>query len=168
MRVEEALSELHSAAELLRAQFPEIAADDEVWLSSIESLSDGLDLAEALAERALYLVALQAAAIERARTLQARAKRFEAEEERLRGVITALVEAAGGKKIVRAGLTLSPRTLQPKVVATDEAATPAEYLQTVTVQKPDRRAIRDALELGAEVPGWYLSNSQRSVAILVK
>jgi hypothetical protein len=168
MRVETALAELHSAAEMLREQFPGIEADDAAWLGSLESLSDGLDLAEALAERALYLVALQAAAIERARSLQARAKRFEAEEERLRGVITALVEAAGGKKIVRAGLTLSPRTLQPKVVATDEAATPAEYLQTVTVQKPDRRAIRDALELGAEVPGWYLSNSQRSVAILVK
>jgi hypothetical protein len=168
MRIDAALAELHSAAAMLREQFPGIEADDELWLTSLESVTDAVDLAEALAERAIYLVSLQAAALDRAKQLQARAKRFEAEEERLRGVITALVEAAGGKKIVRAGLTLSPRTLQPKVVATDEAATPPEYLQTITVQKPDKRAIRDALEIGAEVPGWYLSNSQRTVAILVK
>lgn len=168
MRVEEALSQLHGAAETLRAQFPGIIDDDEVWLSSIESLSDGLDLAEALAERAIYLVSMQAAALDRAKALQARAKRFEAEEERLKAIILALVEAAGGKKVVRSGVTLSPRNVPAKVVAVDEAQTPPQYMIEVVTTKPDRKAIRDALEIGAEVDGWMMTNGGRSIALLVR
>lgn len=168
MRVEEALASLHAASEMLRRDHPELAGDDELWLSSIESCSDGLELAEMLSERVIHLISLQAAALERARALQARAKRFEADEERLRAIVLALVDAAGGRKVVRAGVTLSPRTVPAKAVAVDETQTPAEYLVTVTTQKADRKAIRDALEIGAQVDGWYLQNSSRSLSILVR
>lgn len=168
MRIEEALQQLHGAAEMLRAQFPNIEADDTAWLDSIDGMTDGLDLAEALAERAIMLVSMQAAALDRAKALQARAKRFEAEEERLKSIILALVEAAGGKKVVRSGVTLSPRNVPPKVVAVDEAATPSQYMIEVVTQKPDRKAIRDALEIGAEVDGWMMSNGGRTIALLVR
>lgn len=168
MRIDQALAELHNAAEMLREQFPGIDSDDVAWLDNLEGVTDAVSLAEHLAERAIYLVSLQAAALDRAKQLQARAKRFEAEEERLRSILLALVDAAGGRKMVFAGCTLSPRNVQPKVVAVDEAQTPPQYLVEVTTQKPDKRAIRDALEIGAEVPGWYLSNAARSLAILVR
>lgn len=168
MRIDEALNQLHSASEQLRAQFPGLVDDDTAWLDTIDGMTDGLDLAEYLAERALNLVSMQAAALERAKALQARAKRFEAEEERLKAIILALVEAAGGKKVVRSTMTLSPRATPPKVVAIDESATPPEYLVEVTTTKPDKKAIRDALEIGAEVPGWLLTNGGRALAILVK
>lgn len=168
MRIDEALAQLHSAAETLQQQHPGLIDDDTAWLDTLDGMTDGLDLAEYLAERAINLVAMQAAAMDRAKALQARARRFEAEEERLKAIILALVEAAGGKKVVRPGVTLSPRNTPAKVVAIDEARTPAEYLTEVVTTKPDRKAIRDALELGAEVDGWMLSNGGRTIALLVK
>jgi Siphovirus Gp157 len=168
MRIEEALAQLHGAADLLREQFPGLVDDDAAWLDTIDGITDGLDLAEYLAERAIMLVSMQAAALDRAKALQARAKRFEAEEDRLKGIILALVEAAGGKKVVRSSVTLSPRNTPPKVVAIDEAATPAQYMIEVVSQRADKKAIRDALEIGAEVDGWMLTNGGRTIALLVR
>lgn len=169
MNIETALAELYCAATTLREQFPDLAdSDDAAWMDSIDGMTDGLDLAEYLANRAIHLVAMQAAAIERARTLQARAKRFEAEEDRLKEIILALVEAAGGKKVVRSSVTLSPRATQPKIMASDESATPAQYMVEVVSQRPDRKAIRDALEIGAEVDGWYMQPAGRTIALLVR
>jgi hypothetical protein len=158
MRIETALEELRSAADSLRAQFPGIDSDDTAFLDTLEGM----------AERAIYLVSLQAAALDRAKQLQARAKRFEAEEERLRSILLALVDAAGGKKMVFSGATLSPRNTPAKVVANDPALTPDEYMIEVVSKKPDTKAIRDALELGAEVPGWYRNQGGRSLSILVR
>jgi hypothetical protein len=166
--VQDALEQLRAASEHLRATYPDIEADDELWQSSLESMTDATELAGWLAERCLHLAALENAAKERAAALAARAKRFAADQERLRDVILSLIDAAGGKKMTLATVTLSPRTIPPKVVATDEAATPADYLLTVTTTKPDRKAIRDALEIGAQVDGWYLQNSTRTLALLVK
>jgi hypothetical protein len=168
VKVQEALEQLHGAAEMLRTQFPEIGSDDDLWLSSLESVTDATALAEQLAERAIHLVALQAAALDRAKQLQARAKRFEAEEDRLREILLALVDAAGGRKMVFSGATLSPRNTPAKVVANDPTLTPDEYMIEVVSKKPDTRAIRDALELGAEVPGWYRNQGGRSLSILVR
>jgi hypothetical protein len=168
VRIEEALAQLRGASEQLQEQHPGLIDDDTAFLDTIDGMTDGLDLAEYLAERAISLVAMQASALERAKALQARAKRFEAEEDRLKAIILALVEAAGGKKVVRSSVTLSPRNTPPKVVAVDEAATPPEYMVEVVTQRPDKKAIRDALEIGAEVPGWLLTNGGRTLAILVR
>lgn len=168
MRIDEALAQLHGAAESLQQQFPGLIDDDAAWLDTIDGMTDGLDLAEYLAERAILLVSMQAAALDRARALQARAKRFEAEEEKLKSIILALVEAAGGKKVVRPTVTLSPRSTPAKVVAIDEAQTPPQYMVEVVTQKPDKRAIRDALEIGAEVDGWMMTNGGRTIALLVR
>ena len=168
MKVADALAQLHAAAEHLRAEYPEIAGDEELWLSSLESLTDAVDLAAALAERVLHLQALEAAALERARSLQARAKRFENEQNRLRDIVLALVDAAGGRKIVLASLTLSPRNTPPKIVEHDASLTPPEMLLEVVVKKPNRDKIKEALELGADVPGWRRTQGGRSLAILVR
>jgi hypothetical protein len=168
MRIENALAELHSAAEMLREQFPGIEADDTAWMDNLEGVTDAVSLCEHLAERAIYLVSLQAAALDRAKQLQARAKRFEAEEERIRGILLALVDAAGGRKMVFSGCTLSPRNTQPKVIAADETKTPPQYMTEIVSQRPDRKAIRDALEIGAEVDGWYMQPAGRSLAVLVR
>jgi hypothetical protein len=168
MRIDAALAELRSAADSLREQFPGIDSDDTAFMDTLEGCTSAVGLAEHLAERAIYLASLQAAALDRAKTLQARAKRFEAEEERLRGILLALVDAAGGTKMVFSGCTLSPRNTPAKVIATDEAATPPDYLITVTSTKPDRKSIRDALEIGAQIDGWYLQNAGRSLSILVR
>ena len=168
MKVADALAELHTVAQQLREQFPDLDSDDAAWMGTLEGCTSAVDLAEHLAEGAIYLVSLQSAALDRAKQLQARAKRFEAEEDRLRAILLAMVDAAGGKKMVFSGCTLSPRNVAPKVVAVDPDATPADYLITITTQQPDKRAIRDALELGVPVEGWMRSNGGRSLSILVR
>lgn len=165
MKIDEALAQLRDAAEHLRGTYPDIEADDEVWLTSLESLTTSVDLMDHLAERCLHLGALEDAAKERAAVLAARARRFAADQERLRGVILALVEAAGGRKLTLANVTLSPRNVPPKLVEIDAAQTPEPYLVTTTSTAPDRKAIKEALNLGADVPGWHLSNSIRSISL---
>jgi hypothetical protein len=167
MKIADVLAELRAAAQHLEAEHPDLAADERAWTDTLDGLTDGLDLAEYLAERVLHLEAMECAALQRAKALQARAKRFEAEQDRLRALILALVDAAGGKKVVRAALTLSPRNTPPRIIATDPAATPAEYLQTVTKTEPDKTKIKEALEMGAVVEGWMRSNGGRSLAIKV-
>ena len=167
MKITEALEQLRAAAELLRHEYPDLPADDTAWIDTLDGMTDGLDLAEYLAERALALQSMEKAAKDRSDTMRARAKRFAVEEERLRGIILALVDAAGGKKVVRAGLTLSPRAVAPAVTEHDASLTPIQYLRQPP-PVPDKRAIKEALSLGAEVSGWSLSNGGRSLSILTK
>lgn len=167
MRIDEALESIRAAAEQLAADHPDLLADDQAWIDTLAGLTDGLDLAEHLAERCLHLIALQLHAAERSRAMAARAQRLAKAEENLRGVILALVDAAGGKKVVRPTLTLSPRTKAARLAATDPDATPPEYTKAGP-RIPDRDRIREALELGGEVAGWTIEPERRSLAILTK
>lgn len=168
MRIEQVVAELRAAAERLAQEHPDLAADERAWLDTLDGLTDGLDLAEWLAERVLHLNAMTQAAEARAEALFARGRRFDADAVRLKGMILALVDAAGGKKVVRATMTLSPRNTPPRVVAIDPAATPAQYLKTVTSTAPDKKAIAEALDMGAVVDGWLKTNGGRSLAILTR
>jgi hypothetical protein len=168
MRIDAALAEIRSAAEMLREQFPGIDSDETAWMDNLEGCTSAVGLAEHLAERTIYLLSLQAAALDRAKQLQARARRFEAEEERLRSILLALVDAAGGTKMVFSGCTLSPRNTPARVIANDASLTPDEYMVETVSKKPDAKAIKDAIELGAEIPGWYKNQGGRSLSILVR
>ena len=167
MRVDEAIEQLRAAAAALEAEHPDLAADERAWLDTLDGMTDGLDLAEWLAERVLHLSAMEDAAAERAKTLHARARRFAAEQERIKGLILALVDAAGGKKVVRASLTLSPRATAPKLIEVDAAQTPDAFL-VQPPPEPNKAAIKDAIKAGQDVPGWQLSNGGRSLAILTR
>jgi hypothetical protein len=153
---------------MLQQQFPGLIDDDAAWLDNLDGLTDGLDLAEYLAERAIQ-PGCHAGRGARARPHAAGPRQaVRGRGGKLKAIILALVEAAGGKKVVRPGVTLSPRSTPPKVVATDEAQTPAQYMIEVVTQKPDKKAIRDALEIGAEVDGWMMTNGGRTIALLVR
>lgn len=167
MKIEEVIARLRQAADTLAVESPDLADDERAWIDTLDGLTDGLDLAEWLAERALHQAALAAAAKERAKALTARAARFEADEERLRGLVLALVDAAGGKKVVRASMTLSPRNTAPKLIETDASLTP-EHLKKSPPAVPDKDAIREDLKAGFDVPGWQMSNGGRSLAILTR
>ena len=167
MKLQEALAQLRAAADQLTEADAGLAADERAWLDTLDGLTDALDLAEYLGERALHYAALEAAAAERAKAIQARAKRFSTEQDRLRVVILALLDAAEIKKLVRASLTLSARPSPPRLIEIDASATPANMMRQPPAE-PDKNAIRDALKLGAEVPGWAMSNGGRTVAIHTK
>jgi hypothetical protein len=168
MQIADVLTQLRTAADALTADHPELAADERAFVDTLDGLTDGLDLAEHLAEKCLQLSSLEDAAIERARILHARARRFAAEQDRLKALILALVDAAGGRKVVRPSVTLSPRNTPARLQEIDASLTPLDYLKTVTTTAPDKSAIREALDLGAQIPGWAKSNGGRSIALLTR
>lgn len=167
MKVEEALRELRAAATWLSENHPDLAADEQAWVDTLDGITNGLDLAEYLAERMLKLEALEQAARQRAGEIEGRARRFAAQQEKLRNLVQALVEAAGGKPVVRPTVTLSLRAVAPKVIEIDASRTPPEYLRQPPAT-PDRTAIREALKAGKEVDGWTLSNGAKSLSILTR
>lgn len=167
MKIDEAIARLREAADALAVEHPDLAADERAWIDTLDGMTDGLDLAEWLAERCLHLSSLEDAAAERAKALHARVRRFGADQDRLKALILALVDAAGGKKVVRASMTLSPRNTPARVMEIDASLTPPTLLMQPP-PVPNKAAIKDALAQGAEVPGWAMSNGGRSLAILTR
>jgi hypothetical protein len=167
VKIDEAIAQLRAAAEALSLDYPDLAEDERAWIDTLDGMTDGLDLAEWLAERVLHLEAMEAVVAERAKRLQARGKRFAADQDRLKSMILALVDAAGGKKVVRPAMTLSPRATPAKLIEVDAAQTPPGMLRQPPPD-PDKPAIKSALAAGQDVPGWQLSNGGRTVAILTR
>lgn len=167
MKIDEAIARLREAADALAVEHPDLAADERAWIDTLDGMTDGLDLAEWLAERVLHLKDMTRSVEARAEALYKRGQRFDADADRLRGLILALVDAAGGKKVVRASMTLSPRPTPAKLVEVDAKLTPAAMLKQPP-PVPNKDAIREALMLGGEVPGWAMSNGGRSLAILTR
>lgn len=161
------LAELHNAVARLEADHPDLAHEDRAWVDSIDGETSALDLAEHLAEKCLHLAAMEDAAAERVKALQARARRFDADQKRIKALILMLMEGANINKLVRPSLTLSARSLPPRLLEIDESKTPSDYMKQPP-PVPDKTKIAEALKLGGDVDGWSLSNGARTVAVLVR
>lgn len=77
--------------------------------------------------------------------------------ERMKGALSAYMQAVGREKEKAGTFTLSFRKSEA-VVINDELALPAEYVKTKTT--PDKTAIKKAIKDGAEVPGAELQVNQ--------
>lgn len=134
------------------ADFPDEAAALE---HGMRSLIRDIQVASALAKA----TKAQAAA------LATRRARFEAQEQRLRGILMAAMDAMnyGTKVWPEATVTLKQGT--QGVVITDEAALPAKFVKTVTQTTPMEKEIAIALRGGAEVAGATLQNGSPVLTI---
>lgn len=146
--------------------YPELA-DDEVLRADV--LEGSTNLHEALAVMVRRLrddETLCGALTDLIKTMQERRARFELRMRSIEGVIFSLMHAADLKKVELAEATLSFRNNPPKVVITDEAALPHYYLRNKP--EPDKTKIKEALQLGEEIPGACLSNGSVSLSVRVK
>lgn len=167
MKVEEAIKELRAAAEALQAEFPDLAADEVAWIDTLDGVTNGLDLAEWLAERCIRAQAMEEAARKRAGDIEKRAQRFARQQTHLRGIVQLLLEAAGGKSLVRPTLTISLRDTPKKLVEIDASQTPKALMRQPPAV-PDKTEITRKLKEGEAVPGWQLSNGGRTAVILTR
>lgn len=164
MKITEAIEQARAAAQSLRAEYPDIEDDADLWDTSIESMTDALDVADWLINRALDRESMASAAKERADALKARAERFARSGKTAKAAALAIYESAGIKKRETVEWTASLRAGQPAVVITDAALIPAAYLRQLPPE-PNKTALKEVLQAGARVPGAELSNGAPSITV---
>lgn len=170
-----------TAAELL-ATYPDLAADPDAFLGTLDGECDALDVAARLIERSLerddlaeqvnYLLAQRADA---ARLMRERRDRFSRQRDRLRETakeIIAACQAPGAPKVTlrRAVFTAwvnQPNDAQRKLIEVDPSQTPADLMKPQPAV-PDRDAIRARLQAGKDVPGWSLDNAPPTLTVSQK
>ena len=96
-----------------------------------------------------------------ARAISAAAKRCDATVARCKGLLVQLlrsqVELGGPGKVTGPGWSAG-LTSSRAVVVLSEGMVPAEYFRVKTTREPDKAAIKEAIESGAEVPGATLED----------
>jgi hypothetical protein len=103
--------------------------------------------------------------IERAmERMNERLERHALQSEKLRDAIRQALDVAEIKSIKTPAATMSLRKNPPSVVIVDEAAIPEAFM-VYPLPIPNRRAIKEQLQVGAKVPGCSLSNQPESLAV---
>ena len=94
-----------------------------------------------------------------------RKARHEARSERLRASVAQAMSEAGLKTVRAPDMTISLRSVKAKLIIDDESALPAHHVIETRSTKPNKDAIRDALEAGEDVPGARLTNGSVTVSV---
>ena len=139
--------------------------DEELFLTTIDGETDMLDLVDALLSEADRSADMVDAIKAREEIMRARRQRLEGRALAAKRSITALMEAAGVKKLERPLATISLRAGSVSVHVTHEADLPTQLLTIKTVTSPDKAAIKAQLQAGVIVPGAELRVGDTTIAI---
>lgn len=152
--------------ETLRVAYPDIAADEEQWLLTLESETGLHEFLTKIAVRKKETDQMIEDLGDLIADYKSRCDRFEQRSEGLRGLAFKLMQQVGIRKLELAVATLSIRVGQQKVIVTDEAALPPDCIRTRT--EPDKVRIKDRLVRGETVNGAELSNREESLTMRIK
>ncbi len=163
-RLSQALAALHGGIRNLREQDADLAVDiNEALPDEAAAVQDAILGVARAAVQAERLSDLSAAAI---KDQQDRKRRFDARNERLRGIVFAALEALGIRKIEAHDLTVNAIAGRSSVILTDETLIPADYWRVK--REPDRTKIAEDLKVGVVIPGCELSNALPTIQIRSK
>lgn len=140
---------------------------DEVTLA--DTLEGATDLQERIVRicRASVETSAFAAALDgMIKDLGARKKRMAERSDRLRSIALWAMQEASIPKITAPDATISIGKGRASIAITDEGAIPPHLVEYEP--KPNRAAIKEALDAGEIVPGASLTNSPPSLIIRVK
>ena len=154
--------------ENLKLMHPEIWEDDDHQLL-LDTLEGQTDLHEFFASLVHGMRTAEAFILGMStlmEQLKARRDRYERREEVLRGLALKLMQHANVRKIELPQATLSIRAGQPRVIVTDEARLPEQFVRIK--REPDKHLIASHLKAGERVDGAELSNSEETLAVRVK
>ena len=143
-----------------RAVDPE---DGELLADMIEGCTDAFELADILIERDATIATYSTALRLRVAEVGFRLKRLEWESECNRRSLAHLLEAMGERKLERPEGTISLRRVPPSLLDGPVENLPP-HLTRVKVE-PDKKAIKEAIEAGEDVPGWQLNNGGQSLSV---
>ena len=153
----------------IRARVADLATlnpdtDEAALLAAIEQDVFDAEHIVALLVRAVGEAEAEAEAIgERIAGLTARKDRAKRRAETMRGLLLALMEAAGVQKWKHPEFTVSVSQGRPGVLITDPDALPGDCLRTTV--EPDKSKIKQLLEAGTPIAGAVLANGVAALTI---
>ena len=157
---------LRAHIEALRHSHPQIASEEDQWLLTLESETDLHEFLARVVARMQDTDAKIDGIGNLIAALKARCDRFEQRSDAMRALMFKLLMQAGLKRLELAAATLSIRAGQPRVIITDEARLPENFIRIK--REPDKHLIASYLKAGEHVPGAELSNAEPSLAVRVK
>ena len=149
----------------LLLNFPELAADPDLLVDTLEGESDYHKVLERLLACILGLESLQTAIVDRVKSLQKRGEHMGTAADKLRDMARELLEESGLKSVKLPEATLSLRQTPPKVQVLDETLIPDYYWRVK--REVNKILIRSHLQSGDEIPGATLGNPSIVLAIKV-
>lgn len=145
--------------------------DDDLMNDMIEGESDVMEKVS----RLLRWMALQEASAEALKAVEAdfagRRARYSERVQWARTALSRFMDAVGIKKVERPEATVSIRDASPSVIYADDfdvEKLPEALIVTKTTKTADKKALKEALEAGGEIPGARLSNGGRVLTVRVK
>ena len=158
-RIEQAMSTLMQARDALLQADPELVEDEAELLRLLEGGDEGRDALAILRRlvRAAILAGNRAEAVaEMQARLEARHDRYSRREESLRDAVLAALQALDIKRLEEADFTVFRRAGPPRVVITDEAQLPDDFVRVT--REPNKLALRETLIEGEIIDGAMLGN----------
>ena len=150
----------------LLAEYPELAEDELALADTLDGITNAGDFIALFCRMAREDEALAGGLGNMLRDMGSRKSRLMARAEKRRAIVMALMNAIGERKIVRPDMTISVRASRPSVLVTDEPALPDSLCKVE--RRPDKTAIKEALERGEAVAGAVLSNGTETLTIQTK
>lgn len=138
---------------------------DEAALTALlgEEAGDIDDILARVLRSAIHASDMAKAANARAEATAARASRYSARSDTLKGAAFALMECLGRKKAEYADVSATIGKPRASVAITDETALPEEYWRIT--RTPNKAAIRDDLKAGVVIEGAILEDGLPSFTI---
>ena len=132
--------------------------DDPALIDTLEGLSD-LDAAIAAVVREAREAEANASALDTIIEANRQRKvRWERKRESLRDLASWAMAESNLKKITTPDLTISVRAGKPKIII-DEGALAAEFIKSIITTKPDREAVKAAVDAGNVPNGVTVGNA---------
>lgn len=150
----------------LLLQHPELAEDEVLRADSIEGETGAFEFLSSIVRKIDATKMLTDGTATYIEELRGRKARFERRQEALRALMMKIMNAANLRKAELAECTLSIRVNGPKVLIINDAEIPDEFMRIK--KEPDKIRIKAAMMANKNVPGCALSNSEPSLAILVR
>lgn len=151
----------------LIAEYPELALDDQTLTDTLEGIHGAQDIITKLIRRAkedeASVDALETLEAEYAKRRQRIATRAAAQKK----AALEMMQECGISKVERPELTAWIGHSKPRVVVLDESALPDNMVEVITIRKPNKDAIKAAVDEGQTIPGVAMTNGSEYLSVRI-
>lgn len=150
----------------LLTDYPEIGEDIELLADSLEGETGLYKILERALSARQEALSMATAIKERETGLKERRERYERQGDAYKALMLSMMQYAEQEKVTLVEATLSITKPRSSVSVEDASQLPQGYYKTERVA--DKKAIKDAIEAGSEIPGAYMQQGEAGLTIRVK
>lgn len=159
MAAEDVIKEIN----LLMAEFPQLAEDEELLLDTLEGNTRFNEIMERFLSAMRENETLAEAVSQRIGKLRERQTRLTHRSQFYRTLMHRLLERSGVKSVALPEAKVSVVNSPDKVIITDESAIPDQFMRIT--KEPNKAAIKSALKNGTVISGATLSNGGTTIQV---